>query len=119
MPLITVLAGSQGSECGISLNNQDCRIKTRRQEQRGGHTAAICVAAVLGGERKKMGAGQAEKRAASSCSLERARLAIWEGGREGGSPAFEFRTEPVLGAALKLPLAAASSAKGRVPEEQS
>lgn len=82
MPLITVLAGSQGSECGISLNNQDCRIKTRRQEQRG-HTAAICVAAVLGGERKKMGAGQAEKRAASGCSLERASLAICEGGREG------------------------------------
>lgn len=48
MPLITVLAGSQGWECGISLNNQDCRIKTRRQEQRG-HTAAICAAAVVGG----------------------------------------------------------------------
>lgn len=48
MPLITALAGSQGSECGISLNNQDCRIKTRRQEQRG-HAAAICAAAVVGG----------------------------------------------------------------------
>lgn len=59
VPLITVLAGSQGSECGISLNNQDCRIKTRRQEQRG-HTAAICVVAavLLGGERKKRGEGR-------------------------------------------------------------
>lgn len=62
VPLITALAGSQGSECGISLNNQDCRIKTRRQEQRG-HTAAICVVAavLLGGERKKRGEGRWKK----------------------------------------------------------
>lgn len=81
MPLITVLAGSQGSECGISLNNQDCRIKTRRQEQ-GGHTAAICVvAAVLGGGTEKEGGRAGGKRAAGSCGLDRARLVFGEPGR--------------------------------------
>lgn len=115
MPLITALAGSQGSECGISLNNQDCRIKTRRQEQRG-HAAAICAAAVVGGSGRGGCAGGARPPAprAPSPRLCHGHPAPDAGSWGNGSQKIPEQPPPGLGRAPLRPNLVPARGSGRL-----